>query len=140
MWTLAATAQTTAPASHLWTIYCDVAHWPRWDHGLALYRLDGPFATGTTGTLQAVGGPELSFTLVLVEEGHGFVDRTPVGPAMALIGHHTLTPLAKGTQITHTLEIEGPEAEDLAHNLGFTQAELQETVNTLARYAEEETR
>ncbi|HEY7417353.1 MAG TPA: hypothetical protein VH593_19370 [Ktedonobacteraceae bacterium] len=66
MWTLTATAHTRAAASHVWAIYCDVANWPRWDHGMAFYRPDGPFAAGTAGSLQAVGGqscPLLSPTL-----------------------------------------------------------------------------
>jgi len=137
MWTISATAHTTAPASLVWAIYCDVAHWPRWDPGLALYQPDGPFATGTSGKLQPVGGPELPFTLILVEEGRSFVDRTPVGPETAIIARHELTPLSGGTQITHIVEIDGPHAEHLAQEMGFTQEELYETVTALARYAEE---
>ncbi|GHO81341.1 hypothetical protein KSD_91120 [Ktedonobacter sp. SOSP1-85] len=48
-----------------------------------------------------------------------------------------LIPLANGTQITHIIEIEGPDAEGLAQAMGFKQEELQETVTSLARYAEE---
>jgi hypothetical protein len=137
MWTISATTHTTATAERIWAVYRDVAHWPLWDHGLASYQLDGPFATGTAGKLQAVGGPELPFTLILVEEGQSFVDRTPVGPETAIIGRHELTPVAGGTQITHIIEIDGPDADQLAEALGFTQEELHETVTTLARYAEE---
>lgn len=137
MWTTSATAQTTASVERVWAVYLDVANWPRWDRGLASYRLDGPFATDTAGYLQPVGGPELPFTLALVEDGHSFIDRTPIGPDAAIIGRHELTPLAGGTQITHIIEIDGPDADQLAEAMGFTQAELQETVTTLARYAEE---
>jgi hypothetical protein len=137
MWTTSATAHTTVTASRIWEIYLDVANWPLWDHGLALYQPDGPFAAGTSGILQPVGGPELPFTIIDVEEGHGFVDRTPIDPDHAIIGRHVLTPLAGGTQITHIIEIEGPEAEHLAQEMGFKQEELQDTVDSLARYAEE---
>lgn len=136
MWTISATAHTTATASRIWEIYCDVAYWPRWDHGLSLYQPDGPFAAGIAGKLQPVGGPELPFTLIHVEEGHSFVDRTSIGPEHAIIGRHVLTPLPDGTQITHIIEIEGPEAEHLAQEMSFTQEELQDTVTSLARYAE----
>jgi hypothetical protein len=137
MWTISATAHTTATASRVWAIYCDVANWPCWDYGLALYQPDGPFATGTAGKLQPAGGLELPFTLILVEEEHSFVDRTPIGPEHAIIGRHELTPLAEGTQITHSIEIDGPDAEHLAQEMGFVQEELQETVTNLAQYAEE---
>jgi hypothetical protein len=138
MWTISATAHTLATPSRVWAIYCDVAHWPRWDYGLAKYQPDGPFVTGTSGTLQPVGGPELPFTLILVEEGQSFVDRTPIGPDHAIIGRHELTLSASGTQITHTVEIVGPDAEHLAQEMGFKQTELYETVSNLARYAEED--
>ncbi len=39
MWTLTATARTRATASRVWAIYGDVANWPRWDHGMAPWRL-----------------------------------------------------------------------------------------------------
>jgi hypothetical protein len=137
MWTTSATAHTTAPASRIWEIYLDVANWPRWDHGMAMYQPDGPFAAGTSGILRPVGGSELPFTIIDVEEGHGFVDRTPIGPDHAIIGRHVLTPLPEGTQITHIIEIEGPEAENLAQEMGFKQEELLDTVTSLAQYAEE---
>jgi hypothetical protein len=136
MWTISATARTNATASRVWAIYCDVANWPQWDRGLAFYQPDGPFATGTSGTLQAIGGPDLPFTLILVEEEHSFIDRTPLGPEAALIGRHELTSLPDGTHITHTIEIDGPDAEHIAQAIGFTQEELAETVSALARYAE----
>ena len=123
--------------SRVWAAYCDVANWPRWDSGIAFYRPDGSFTTGTSGILQAVGGPEIPFTLVLVEEGRTFTDRTALGPEHAIIGRHELIPLADGTQITHTVEIEGSQAEEFAQQLGFKQEELDETVIALARYAEE---
>ena len=44
--------------------------------------------------------------------------------------------MASGTQITHTVELVGPDAEHLAQEMGFQQAELDETVSNLARYAE----
>ncbi|GHO69659.1 hypothetical protein KSC_085510 [Ktedonobacter sp. SOSP1-52] len=137
MWAISATIQTSATAERVWVAYKDVANWPRWDKGLVLYRPDGPFTTGTSGILQPEGGPEMPFSLLLVEEGRQFVDRTPVGPDAAIIGRHVLTPFANGTQITHIIEIEGPDAEGLAQAMGFKQEELQETVNSLARYAEE---
>lgn len=137
MWNISATERTSAPASRVWEIYCDVANWPRWDYGLALYRPDGPFATGTAGVLQPVDGPELSFTLLEVEAGRVFVDKTPIGPDNAIIGRHELVALADGTQITHTVEIHGPGAEQLAQDFGFKQEELYETVSNLARYAEQ---
>ena len=137
MWTISATAVTSASPEQVWAIYLDVANWPRWDKGLAFYQPDGPFATGTAGILQPEGGPELPFSLTLVEPGRLFVDNTPIGPATAIIGRHELTLVDTGTQITHTVVIDGPDAGEMAEAMGFKQEELQETVSNLARYAEE---
>ena len=140
MWSISATVLTNASVARVWAVYGDVEHWPDWDAGLARYHLDGTFTTGTSGYLQPVGGPELPFTLILVEEGHRFVDRTPIGPEMAIIGRHELTSVAEGTHITHRIEIDGPNADQMAHEMGFTQEELQATVIALARYVEEKSR
>lgn len=137
MWTISAMVETSASAELVWEVYRDFANWPEWDRGLARYQPNGAFATGTTGILQPVGGPDMPFTLLLVEDGQIFVDRTPIGAEAAIIGRHVLVPLKGGTQITHIIEIESADAEHLAQELGFTQAELQETVTALARYAEE---
>lgn len=136
MWTIAATERTKAPSSLVWEIYCDFDQWQQWDYGLALYKPEGPFATGTSGILKPVEGPELAFQLIHVEEGKCFVDRTPLGPEHAIIARHELTPLPDATQITHTIEIEGPESERIAQEMGFCKEELYETVSNLARYAE----
>src|SRR5262249_28215530 len=84
------------------------------------------------------GGPELPFTITYVEEGCRFDDRTPLGPGHAIIARHELAPLAEGTQITHIVEIEGPDADFLAQQMGFKQEELDDTVANLAHYAEED--
>lgn len=138
MWTTSATAHTAASTSSVWDAYLDVLNWPRWDAGLTGYQLDGPFAAGTSGAVQPVGGPAFPFTLVLVEEGRRFDDSTPLGPGTVLIGRHELTPLPDGgTQITHTVEIHGPDAERVAQEMEFSQSAIYETVAALARYAEE---
>lgn len=137
MWSISATTTTSASVERVWHVYCDTGNWPRWDAGLARYQPEGPFATGTSGVLQPVGGPELPFTLALVERGRRFVDRTPLGPEMAIVGRHDLAPEGEGARITHTVEIEGPDAEEMARALAFTQEELQQTVEALARYAEQ---
>ncbi|WP_127529905.1 SRPBCC family protein [Paenibacillus kobensis] len=136
MWTVSATEQTKVSSAEVWQIYCDFSNWSKWDYGLSFYRPEGPFAAGTTGVLQPAGGPELAFELLQVVEGQCFVDRTPIGPDHAIVGRHELTPLSSGTQITHIIEIEGPNSEQMAQEMGFCQEELYETVSNLARYAD----
>ena len=137
MWTTSATAHTTASPATVWEIYCDTVNWSKWDLGLERYELNGPFATGTEGTIQPVGGPAFPFQLLFASEGQRFDDNTPLGPETALIGRHVLTPAMEGTQITHIVDIVGPNAAEIAREMDFTQEALQETVDALARYAEE---
>ena len=135
MWTTNASARSRATADQIFAIYQDVASWPRWDAGIAACRLDGPFQVGTPGMLQPAGGPELDFSLTWVEPGRGFGDRTPAGPESAILFRHELSEDGDGTMITHTVIIEGPDAEKLS--AGMSEG-IAESVITLARYAEEQ--
>jgi len=136
MWSISASAQTSAPVEAVWAAYLDVASWPQWDAGLAFYRPNGPFAAGTEGVLQPVGGPELPFSITRAEPNRCFDDRTPISPDAAILGRHELIPLGAGTRIVHHIEIDGPDSEEMAVAMGFKQEELQATVDSLARYVE----
>jgi hypothetical protein len=69
-------------------VWTDVTGWPNWDTSLAGATIDGPFAAGTTGTLQPVESPEpIPFTLTSVQPGSGFADETRLGP-LVLRFHH----------------------------------------------------
>jgi hypothetical protein len=135
MWTSTASARSRATAAQIFAIYQDVSGWPRWDAGIAAARLDGPFAAGTPGMLQPMGAPELDFSLTHVEPGRGFGDRTPVGPQTAILFRHELSEDSQGTLITHTVIIEGPDAEEMSD--GMSEG-IAESVRALARYAEEQ--
>jgi hypothetical protein len=105
--THAVEADVTARA--IWSLYDDVATWPNWDAQAELVTRDGPFVTGTTGTMKFAGQPPLHYRLRRVEPLREFVDETPVGALVVRVSH-LLEPLPSGRlRITYAAEIDGPE-------------------------------
>jgi len=66
VWNHQLTLPTTASAEAIWRAWSDPSTWPQWDAGLDRVILNGPFVSGTTGTLTPKGGPTVRFQLVTV--------------------------------------------------------------------------
>jgi catechol 2,3-dioxygenase-like lactoylglutathione lyase family enzyme len=130
------TAVTTARPADVYALYADVRAWPSWDEDVERVTLEGPFATGTRGTLAMKGRPPLSLTLTEVTPDVGFADETQVGP-MTVRFRHVLTPMFGGTRIAHTVEVEGPGADALGADIASGVAH---TVEGLARRAAQSAR
>jgi hypothetical protein len=95
----------------IWALYEDVTTWPSWDAQAERVIRDGPFQTGTTGTMKFVGQKPLTYRLKKVEPLREFVDETPVGSLVVRVSH-LLQPLPDGrTRLTYSAEIDGPENE-----------------------------
>jgi hypothetical protein len=120
MWTRAFAVETTAPAAAIFALYRDVATWPAWDAGLERMLLDGPFASGTTGSMLLLDQDPLATRLLSVEDGRGFEDETRIpGTDLVVRVRHTLDPLPHGgTRVTHSLSIDGPDADTLGPSVG----------------------
>jgi len=96
-------------------------------------RLDGPFVEGTLGTMKPRGGPVVQFTLLSVEPGRGFSDRSRL-PLTRLDFIHVL---AQG-ELVHRVEMQGWLTPVFRRVIG-TKIErgLREAMSRLARMAEE---
>jgi hypothetical protein len=70
MFTIQHTEETQASAAHIWRIWSDVKNWHTWDHGIEFSKINGPFQTGTTGTLKPKGGPLVHTKLTQVVPMH----------------------------------------------------------------------
>lgn len=57
------------PVERAWRLLSDPAAWPTWGPTVRAATLDGPFASGTTGTVTTVVGLRLPFTLREVVPG-----------------------------------------------------------------------
>jgi hypothetical protein len=120
----------------IWALYEDVTTWPSWDAQAELITRDGPFATGTTGTMKFIGQEPLGYRLARVEPLREFVDETPVGDLVVRVSH-LLEPLSEGRlRITYSAEIDGPQDE--AQQVGpMITADFPDTVASLIALAKE---
>ena len=95
-----------AKAQRIWELYSDVERWPEWNEAVNSVELDGPFASGVTGSIQALIAPPLGFRLENVEPGESF-------DLVASLGDLTVTLKQKliahngDCTLKHALSIEG---------------------------------
>lgn len=111
------TLETKAPACSIWQIWQDVANWNTWDHGIEYSTSNGPFQTGTTGTVKPKGGPLVHTVLTRVEPMRLFVDESKL-PLARLIFTHILTEEKGKTRVTHRIEMRGLLAFFFAFAIG----------------------
>ncbi|WP_431218430.1 polyketide cyclase [Leifsonia xyli] len=82
------------------------------------FELHGPFAVGTQVTVTPQGQEAMTSTIVELDPDRLYADRTDFGD-LALTFRHTLVPAAEGgTEVTHTLEIDGEGADAIGPELG----------------------
>jgi hypothetical protein len=104
------TVETDVPASRIWRLYEDVSTWPQWDEQAEVVTRDGPFATGSTGTMKFAGQDPLPYRLVKVEPEREFIDETPVGDLVIRVSH-LLEPAGDRLRVTYAAQIDGPAAQ-----------------------------
>ncbi len=118
MWTTEYTAETTAAPSAVWgalhALHSGIALGPSSDR----FELHGPFAVGTEISVTPQGQDTMRSVIVELVDDQVYADRTEFG-GLALLFRHTLTALpGGGTRVTHRLEIDGDEADQVGPELG----------------------
>jgi hypothetical protein len=128
--------ETDVAPEAIWALYEDASTWPSWDAQAELITRDGPFASGTTGTMKFVDQDPLEYRLTKVQPLREFVDETPVESLVVRVSH-LLEPLPSGRlRITHAAEIDGPEDE--AREIGpMITADFPDTMASLVALAKE---
>ena len=110
MWKHEESIETTATPARIWALFSDVPGWKRWNAGIERIEIHGPFANGTTFSMQPPGEAAFLSTLVEVRENAGFTDETVVDGTRVLV-QHKIAPLPSGnTRIVYSTEITGPDA------------------------------
>ena len=85
-----------------------MATWPEWNLDTEWVRLDGPFATGSTGQLKPKGGPTVAFIIERLVQDREFIDVSRLFGAR-LTFDHQVTPLdAGGCEVAVTVSLTGP--------------------------------
>ncbi len=118
MWTTSYDATTTAPAEAVWSALRDLHSGIPLGPASDRFELHGPFAVGTEVTVTPQGQEAMTSTIVELEPARVYADRTVFGD-LALTFRHTLAPRPDGgTDVAHTLEIDGPGADEVGPELG----------------------
>ncbi|MGN7798263.1 SRPBCC family protein [Leifsonia sp. 22587] len=118
MWTTQHSAGTGAPASAVWSALRDLHSGTPLGPASDRFELHGPFAVGTTVTVTPQGQDSMTSEIVELDPERVYADRTAFG-GLALTFRHTLAPRADGgTDVTHTLEIDGEDADAVGPELG----------------------
>jgi len=126
---------TQATPEALWQLYADPSTWPSWDPDAEYVPLDGPFATGSGGTMKFTGQDPLAYVLEDVDPHRAFTDVTSVNGATIRFGHR-IEPTDEGTRLTHELRIDA--AEPFAQELGaMISADIPASMTRLAQLATE---
>lgn len=139
MWTHQYSSETTATPDAIFDLFERVDSWNEWNPGVERIDLNGPFASGTTGTMVMPGQESLAFRLVWVEAGRGFEDETEIREADVVVRvRHSLDVLPEGrTRITYAATIDGVGADAVGPTIGpAITADFPEVVAALIARAE----
>lgn len=127
---------TIASPQAIWDIWQDVKNWNTWDHGIEYSNIEGPFKTGTKGTLKPKGAPLVHTKLTFVEPYKKFVDESKLFFARIIVTHE-LTTSGNQTFVTHQIEMKGPLAFVFAFLIGRTMKKnLPQEMQTMVKKAE----
>jgi polyketide cyclase/dehydrase/lipid transport protein len=130
------TVEAHVTAEAIWSLYEDVETWPSWDAQAERITRDGPFATGSTGTMKFRDQGPLPYRLTKVEPRREFVDETPVGDIVVRVAH-LLEPLSSGQlRITYAAEIDGPKQQTERIGPAIT-ADFPATIDSLIALAKQ---
>jgi uncharacterized protein YndB with AHSA1/START domain len=128
--------ETTAPPERVWEIWSDPSTWPRWNPDVKAISLDGPFASGTTGTMTTGAGTH-RIRLENVVSGRSFDLVTSPLPATTFRFHCDVTPAAAGSRISQSLGMSGLLAPLFSRMMGGRiAASFERILAGLAREAE----
>jgi hypothetical protein len=103
-----AQASSSASPSAFFARWADVATWPDWNSDTEWVRLDGPFATGSTGVLKPKGGPKVKFVIDSLLPGREFVDVSLLAGARLTFRHLVTAGPGNTTRIEVAVTMSGP--------------------------------
>lgn len=111
MWNHQESIEISASAEQIWKLFEDVNSWGAWNPGVESINLHGPFAGGTTFTMQPPGREAMTSKLLDVRPGESFTDETIVDGTRVLVAHKLEALESGGTRVTFATEITGPDAD-----------------------------
>jgi hypothetical protein len=101
-------ATTTAGPDGFFAMWADMPHWPDWNDDMEWVRLDGPFATGSTGQMKPKGGPKVTFVIDRLVPGREFVDVSLLVGARLTVDHQVTQKSDGHCEVDVTITLTGP--------------------------------
>jgi hypothetical protein len=98
--------QTTALSDTVWRIWSDTNTWSAWNPDVRAVSLEGPFTSGTTGSMTTGAGTH-RIRLENVVSGRSFDLVTSPIPATTFRFHCEVTPADGGSTISQGLSMSG---------------------------------
>lgn len=137
MWTSEHTVDSPASVEAIWPLCADVSKWPTWSVAIDDVKLDGPFATDTTGEITPTGQEPLPLRMTEVVELERYASETVVSDSVSLRMTHAFTRLPDGgTRIWHETAVLGPGAEFFAESFGDRlTSNVPDSLNALSKHA-----
>jgi len=133
MWTHEESIETTATPERIWKLFADVAGWKKWNPGIENIEIHGPFAVGTTFSMQPPEEEIFDSTLIAVEENSGFVDETIIDDVRVLVNHRIMPLSSSSARITYSTEVTGPNSAEIG---AVVTSDFPEVLNALKALAE----
>src|SRR4051794_27225793 len=132
-----ARATSSAPTSAFFQRWADMATWTEWNADTEWVRLDGPFATGSTGVLKPKGGPKVKFVIEKLVPDQEFVDVSLLVGARLTFRHLVTRTPEGGSKVDVIVSMAGPLSWLWTRILGKGfQATAQPDLEALVRVAE----
>ena len=138
MWTYQHSVETSAEnRSAIWRLWADVANWGSWNAEIEKVELRGPFAAGSVITMTPPGDEPIEMRIAATAENESFVDEATFGENVFRT-NHTIEPVdAQRIRVVYSMEISGPDAEELGPELGpGITADWPDTMAALVAHAE----
>jgi Polyketide cyclase / dehydrase and lipid transport len=104
------TKQTRATPERVWALWADVTTWPDWNPDVSAVAIDGPFASGTTGTMTTKSGGKHAITLEAVRPGRSFRLETSAMPGARFAFDCEIQASGEGSVISQRISMRGPMA------------------------------
>jgi hypothetical protein len=117
MWTTEHTAETNLPSRAVWIALRDLHTGETKSEGGDIFEIHGPYQVGTELSVTPQGQETFRSRIVELVEDERYADETSFGD-VTLTFRHILTPVDRGTRVTHELVIDGPGADATGPELG----------------------
>jgi polyketide cyclase/dehydrase/lipid transport protein len=121
--------EAQASPDRVWKIWSDVSTWPHWNPDVQAIEINGPFASGTTGTMTTRSGGSHAITLQGVEPGRSFRLETAAIPLTRFAFRCEVMPSgANASTISQSLTMHGALAPVFSAMMGKRIAESFEPI------------